>query len=77
MMECIEQTKPRLPRGIQGLQHMRNTVIRFCNASNSVPYLAPLGDEIVVRIDQNNCGDLFVICYFFHVSSNDSRYQGE
>src|SRR5512132_2365114 len=51
MMQCIEDPKLRLPRGIQDLQHMRNAVIRFCNTPNVVPYLASLGNEVVIRID--------------------------
>src|SRR5271166_3682575 len=66
MMQCIEDPKLRLPRGIQDLQHMRNAVIGFCNSPNAVPYLASLGNEVVIRIDHKKGRDLLVICHFRH-----------
>src|SRR5262249_49220573 len=69
-MQRIENAKLRLPRGIQDLQHMRNAVIRFCNSPDAVPYLASLGNEIVIRIDHEKCSDLLVICHFCHAASN-------
>src|SRR5262245_41697581 len=62
MMQCIEDPKLRIPRGIQDLQHMRNTVVRFCNGPNSSPQLTSLGDEVVVRIDHQKSSDFFVVC---------------
>src|ERR1700741_2245546 len=32
VMHRVEDAKPRLPRCIQNLQHMRNTTICFCNS---------------------------------------------
>src|SRR5262249_42548464 len=37
MMQRIEDAKPRLPRRIQNLQHMRNTTISFCNSLQAIP----------------------------------------
>src|SRR5262245_15152284 len=37
MMQCIEDPKLRLPRGIEDLQHMRNALIGFCNGPDVVP----------------------------------------
>src|SRR5262245_2040081 len=37
MMQRIEDSKLRLPRRIEELQHMRNAVIRFRNSANAVP----------------------------------------
>ena len=68
MMQRIEDAKLRLPRRLQDLQHMRNTLICFCNSLQAIPDLASLGNEIVVRIDHQKCGDLFVklqICHVF------------
>src|SRR5258706_682157 len=45
---------------IQHLKHMRNTLVRFRHGFQAVPYLTALGNEIVVRIDQQNGGDLLV-----------------
>jgi hypothetical protein len=60
MMQHIENAKLRLPRSIQDLQHMRNTIICFCNSLQAIPYFTSLGNEIVVRIDDEKRGDLFV-----------------
>src|SRR6516225_1974088 len=37
MMQRIENAQPRLPRSIQDLQHVRNTIIRFCDSLQAVP----------------------------------------
>src|SRR5262245_6489085 len=62
MMQCIEDTKFRISRGIKDLQHMRNAVIRFCNGPNTFPQLTSLGDEVVVRIDHQKSSAFFVVC---------------
>src|SRR5215471_18665791 len=51
MMHRVKHTKPGLPRRIQDVQHVRNTVVRFGNALHAGPYLTPLGKEVVIRID--------------------------
>src|SRR6266478_2504530 len=48
---------------------MRNAVIRFCNSPNVIPYLASLGNEVVIRIDHKKCSDLLFICRFCHAPS--------
>src|SRR5262245_17515880 len=70
MMHDIEDEKLRIPRGIQDLQHMRNTVIRFCNDPNTFPQLASLRDEVVVRIDHQKSSNFFVVCQ--HLSALNS-----
>src|SRR5262245_62771610 len=70
MMQRIEDPKLRSPRGIQNLQHMRNTVIRFCNDPNTFPQLTSLGDEVVVRIDHQKSSDFFVVCQHLCVLSS-------
>src|SRR5262249_42061640 len=37
MMQRIENAQPRLPRCIQDLQHVRNTIIRFGDRLQAVP----------------------------------------
>ena len=71
-MQRIEDAKPRLPRRSQDLQHMRNTVISLCNSLQAIPYFASLGNEIVVRIDDEKCSDLFVKLQICHVFSSYS-----
>src|SRR5262249_13535806 len=66
MMRHIEDAKLRLARGVQHLQHMRNAVIGFGDGANAVPYLASLGDEVVVRIDHQKASELPFVCSFCH-----------
>src|SRR6266446_310518 len=66
MMHYIEDPKLRFPRGIQDLQHMRNAVIRFCNSPNAAPYLASLGNVVVIGIDHQKCSDFLLICVSRH-----------
>jgi hypothetical protein len=69
MMQRIENAKPCLPRCVHDLQHVRNTVIGFGYALNTIPYLAAFGNEIVVGIDYEKCGGLFVILHTRYVAS--------
>src|SRR5262249_33381592 len=62
MMQRIENAQPCLPRSIQDLQHVRNTIIRFCDSLQAVPYLASFGNEVVVRIDHQESSALLFIC---------------
>src|SRR5690349_13693953 len=66
MMQCVENAKSRLPCCIQNLQHMRNTLIRLCNGLEAIPYLAAIGNEIVVRVDHKQCGHCLVVCHCRH-----------
>src|SRR4029453_1449720 len=66
MMQRIEDAKPRLPRRMQNLQHMRNTTIRFCDSLQAIPCLAALGNEIVIRIDHQKCSELLVVWHVHH-----------
>jgi hypothetical protein len=70
MKQRIENAKLSLPRSIQDLQHMRTTIISFSNRLQAIPYFASLGDEIVVRIDDEKCSDLFVKLQICHVLSS-------
>ena len=44
-------------------------MIRLCNVFNAVPYFASLGNEIVVRVDDEKCGDHIVTLHMCHVLS--------
>jgi hypothetical protein len=65
-----EDAKLSLARSVQDLQHMRNTIFCFCNNLQAILYFASLGNEIVVRIDDEKCSDLFVKIQIFHVLSS-------
>src|SRR5262245_61833381 len=59
-MQRIKYAEPRLPCGIQNLQHMRDTIICFCNSLQAIPYFASLGNEIIVWIDDKKRCDFFI-----------------
>src|SRR5262249_26356617 len=74
MMHCIEDREFRLPGSIQDLQHVRNTIVGFCNSPNAGPYFATVGDEVVIRIDNEKCSELLAVCHFRHgLSPNRGR----
>jgi hypothetical protein len=56
-MQWIENRKLRLPSGIQDLKHVGNRIICFCDNLQVIPEFASLGNEIVVRIDDEKRGD--------------------
>src|SRR6516225_1926942 len=70
VMQRIENTQTRLPRSIQDLQHMWNTIICFCNSAQAIPHFASLGNEIVIRVDHKKCSDLLVIRHVCHAPSH-------
>jgi hypothetical protein len=59
-MHRIENPYPCLSRFGQQLQHVRDAVIRLCNAFDAIPYFATLGNEVVVGIDDEKRRDLLV-----------------
>jgi hypothetical protein len=59
-MQHIKNANARVSCGPQDLLHMDNAVIRFRNSPDAIPYLAPLGNEVVIRIDDKKCSDLLV-----------------
>ena len=65
-MQRIEDTKLRLPRRTQDLHYMRNTRIGFCHRLQAIPEFASFGNEIVIRIDDEQCRELFVKLQFCH-----------
>jgi len=69
-MQRIDDAKLRLPRSIHDLQHMRNAIVCLCNSLQAIPYFASPGNEIVVRIDDQKCSDLFVELQICHVLSS-------
>src|SRR5919108_1013271 len=66
MVQCVKDPKLSLARGIQNLQHVRNAAVRLCDSLDARPYLAALGNEVVIWIDHQKCGDLLVICMSRH-----------
>jgi hypothetical protein len=80
-MQHIEDAKPRLSRCIEDLRHMKNTLVGFRDTFLAIPYLASLGNEVVIRIDHQKCGELLVVAHFHRVflhrwyagASSDSR----
>src|SRR5215831_15998554 len=60
-MHRIEDVNSCVARGIQHLQHVRNAPIRFGDAPNAVPYLASLGNEVIVGIDYDKGCNLLLV----------------
>ena len=46
---------------------MRNALIRLGNSANAIPYLAALGSEVVIGIDNEKCGALPFVSNCCHV----------
>src|SRR5690348_16250833 len=68
MVQGIEDAKLRPPRSVQDLQHMRNTSVCFGDRLQTVPDFAALRNEIVVGVNDDECGDLFCelwVCHTF------------
>jgi hypothetical protein len=66
MMHGIEDPKLRLARRVQNFQHMRDAVVGFGNSFDARPDLAAFGNEVIVGIDHQKCGDAFVVCRDVH-----------
>src|SRR5215510_15371589 len=66
VMHRIEDSELRLPCRIQDLQHMWNTVIRLGDSLDARPNLSTLGNEVVIRIDHQKCGDALLVCRGVH-----------
>src|SRR5215469_267949 len=78
MMQRIENAEPRLASRIQDSRHVRNALIGFCHSLQAVPYLAPLGNEVVIWIDYQNCSYFLVIaqisrCHILELSVLDIK----
>src|SRR4029077_5588285 len=66
-MHRVEDTQPCATRTIQDSQHVRNALVGFGHSLNAIPDLAALGNEIVVRIDHQECSDRRVKLQISHV----------
>src|SRR5437868_4935813 len=51
MMHCIKHSQSGFASCRQYTEHIGNTMIRFCDAFQSVPNLATFRDEIVVGVN--------------------------
>src|SRR5580704_5200523 len=65
----IENPDTVFSRRFKNLHHVRNALVPFGDALYAIPDLATLGNEVVVRIDQDKPGDLFLISQLRHVPS--------
>src|ERR1700722_16246960 len=72
-MHRVEHPDTSFSRCFKKPLHMRNTLIPLGDALYAIPDLAALGNEVVIRIDQDNSGDLFLISQLCHVPSGQSR----
>src|SRR5262249_510697 len=63
-MSRVKDAKPRRPRGVLDLQHVRHAVILLCDVLQAIPDLSALGDEVVIGIDHESCRERL---FFGHV----------
>ena len=66
VMHGIEDAQLRLPRSISNLQHVGDTVVRLGDGLDARPELAALGNEVVVGINHQKCGDALVVLRDIH-----------
>src|SRR4051794_22336319 len=64
MMQGVEDLNVGVARRPQDLTHVLDAAVGFGNSFQAVPYLAALGDEVVVRIDHDQAGPA---CAVFHL----------
>jgi hypothetical protein len=50
-MHGVEDPQRRFARGMQNFKHVGNAVVSFGNRLDARPYLASIGNEVVVGID--------------------------
>src|SRR5579871_55226 len=67
-MHRIENPQTGFSRRVKNLFHMRNTLVPFRNALDSIPYFAVLRDEVVIRIDQDKPRERLFIGQLWHIS---------
>ena len=66
MMHCVEGMKLRPARRVQNFEHIWNAMVYFGDCLHAIPEFTALGNEVVVRIDDDKCSRLFVerqICH--------------
>src|SRR5262249_17780654 len=73
MMQRVEDAKISLPRPVQDRQHVGHAVVRFGHGPHAIPELPALGDEVVVRIDDDERRDVLFICQCRHAPSDPRR----
>ena len=72
-MHRVEDMDACSSGGIEHLLHVGNTIVRFGDRLDAIPDLAALGNEIVVRIDDDHCSDLFVKLQIFQVLNSYAK----
>jgi hypothetical protein len=65
-MQRIEDAKSGFAGRVENLGHMGNTIVRFCNGLQAIPYLAAVGNEIVVRVNHQDASELLLVCHLCH-----------
>ena len=60
-MQRVENADVCLSCGIEDLTHVRNALVCFGNTLQPIPYLAALGNEIVVWINNNKTGEVLLV----------------
>jgi hypothetical protein len=72
-MQRIEDADIGLACGFEGLTHVRDALVGFSDALQAIPYFAALGNEIVVRIDNEKAGEVLCVRHVGHVAMTPVR----
>jgi hypothetical protein len=67
-VQRIEDTDIRTPGGGEDLFHVTDAIVGFDDTLQSIPNLAARGNEIVVRIDHDQPGDVLAEGHSGHLS---------
>src|SRR5262249_27752510 len=60
-VHCIQHRKLRGPPNGQGLPPVRHAIIRLRDGTNSAPDLSAFRNEVIVRINYEECGTLLLV----------------
>jgi hypothetical protein len=66
-MHRVENPDTGFSSRFKNLRHMRNTLVALGDALYAIPYFAALGNEVVIGIDYDKSGDLFLIGELWHL----------
>ena len=76
-MHRVEDPDTSLPRGLEDLHHMRNALIPFSDTFYAILYFTACGNEIVIRVDDYQSGDVIFACQLRHFASKFELAEGE
>src|SRR5262249_46957828 len=73
MMKRVEDTQPGPACRCEHFLHVQDAVVGLCDLFHTIPYESALGDEVVVRVNDQEARDLLVKGELSHCSSDRPR----